>query len=770
MRRFTPLSLTLAVFIITQLFVARTAVAQQDRGMTSAPMTTQPLICTGQAEALDTGIPAHDANAVLAPSTLAKEQASVRDDWRIRDSLLLDTWIPPLGYAGVRFNSAMRMLETVRTVPSLRASARQAVAKSPAWLRAKLEYALAQLSGFQQENLAAVINDAPDPYVDEVCFAIAHSNPVFLQSQFCYAQLFRDNAELIYAHDKVLPYVEVVDYGTSADEDFYSTVRYWRVDADSNRVQVEVPRDIYYWYIVHPKLSDELSTYVDPTMQGNTVAVKAPPQGVFWRDYLFTVTEAVPDTTGVDFPVLRDLVSTCEVLWAERGDEPQAVRQITKWIRAVLDFDSGSERPHQPVRIYTLHMGRCGEHEDMTAAAARACLIPTRGISAYSSDHVWNEFWDEEWWQWEPVNNSHRNALVYSEGWGKKFGSVIARRSDGKFMPVTDRYQKKTCTLEIHAKDANDRPVDGAVVLLAVRSDQNIYIDTYGCTDQDGVARFIVGAERDYYARFDSPHGGSSPAQSNQVSGLMSNAEAGRDYSYTLRSNVSKRRFMQEGTISGMEDEVEDFVIEHHIDGGAQVVRWQQRFDDINTVDLCVFYSEEEGGTICRGYFDEENFQKVDLENPFMMKWGVPDQELGQLVTGQVDGLDFTGDLYYLFVNNTSAHNPAHIRTRFYLRASSLVDVDALPETRDFALVDCAPHPVTAQGAALTLFTPASASGTARIELYDLLGRLRHGTDAALHGGTQTLRWTPPALPQGHYLLRVTASGGATTQRMLLLK
>ncbi|MDT8323461.1 MAG: transglutaminase domain-containing protein [Bacteroidota bacterium] len=765
MKHFIPLSLSLAVFVIIQV-----SVAQQERGMTSAPLTTEALICTGQAESLETGMPAHDADAVLAPSAMMQGQVAGRDDWRIRDSLVIDTWIPPLGHAGVRFNSSTRMLEQVRSLPSLRSSAQRAVAKSPTWLRAKLEYTLSQLSGFPQENLAAVINDAPDPYVDEVCFAIAHSNPAFLQSQYCYAQLFRDNAELIYAHDKVLPYVEVVDYGTAADEDFYSTVRYWRVDADSNRVQVEVPRDIYYWYIVHPKITDELSSYVDPDMKGHTQAIKPPPQGIFWRDYIFTVTEPIPDTTGVDFPVLRDLVSSCEVLWAERGDEPQAVRQITKWIRDVLDFDSGSERPHQPVRIYKLHMGRCGEHEDLTAAAARACLIPTRGISAYSADHVWNEFWDEGWWQWEPVNNHHKRQLVYTENWGWNFGSVMARRSDGKFMPVTDRYQNKTCTLEIHAKDADDKPVDGAVVMLARRVDQNILIDTYGCTDQDGVARFIVGANNDYYARFDSPHGGSSPAQSNQVSGLMTDSEAGRDYSYSLRSNVSKRRYMQEGNIPGMEDAVDDFAIEHHIDGGGQVVRWQQRFDDINVVDPCVFFSGEQGGTLCHGYVDQDNFQKVDLQQHFAMKWGVADQELGVPVAGQVDGLDFTGDLYYLFVNNTSAHNPAHIRTRFYLRASSLVDVDVLPETHDFALLECAPHPVTTQGAALTLFTPAVARGSARIELFDMLGRRRHSTDAALHGGAQTLRWTPPALPQGHYLLRITASGGATAQRILLLK
>jgi transglutaminase-like putative cysteine protease len=69
-----------------------------------------------------------------------------------------------------------------------------------------------------------------------------------------------------------------------------------------------------------------------------------------------------------------------------------------------MSFTSNNERPHQPVRIITKHFGRCGEYADLTAAVARLALIPCTSIISISTDHTWNEFWDENWVAWEPVN------------------------------------------------------------------------------------------------------------------------------------------------------------------------------------------------------------------------------------------------------------------------------------------------------------------------------------------------------------------------------
>jgi len=52
-----------------------------------------------------------------------------------------------------------------------------------------------------------------------------------------------------------------------------------------------------------------------------------------------------------------------------------------------VEFTSNEERPHQPVRIYRKHVGRCGENGDLRVASARLALIPAASVASYSTDH-----------------------------------------------------------------------------------------------------------------------------------------------------------------------------------------------------------------------------------------------------------------------------------------------------------------------------------------------------------------------------------------------
>ena len=452
--------------------------------------------------------------------------------WTLTDTVYLDHYLPAGEHIGVRLNVPRTMLEVIspyfnpEDYPSenekggdvslddeliLTTEAQNAIRKAPKWIRPELECTLAQVDEEKQIELANVINNTEWPMIDEVAFAIAYSTPAFLNSSYCFPDLFRDNAQLIYDHDEILDYVEIVEYGTETDDDYYSTVKYWRIDTNGTKYQVEVPKEIYYFYIVHPKLSDEISAYVNPELHeytdlrpSHTNNIKSPPDGVFWRDYLFTHTEPDLDSeTEEDYPILKDMVEGCEVVWDDRDSNDMAVKKITNWVNAVMNFTSDVERPHQPVRIYDLHIGRCGEHEDITNAASRACLIPCRGISSYSTDHVWNEFWDEQWWQWEPVNNSHKNNMVYESGWGKKFGTVIARRSDGVMIPVTDTYSDHPCTITLQMLDNNKKPVDGAMIILYKRtSETTIAFDFISTTNNHGQCTFIVGAGIEYLRKY----------------------------------------------------------------------------------------------------------------------------------------------------------------------------------------------------------------------------------------------------------------------------
>ncbi len=734
------------------------------RGGTEALPAPATFISVGRAERVE---PADGHRLFLAPS---RDETSYREDWRATDSVTFDAYVPALGYTGVRFDRAGRRLEMVSSASSLTTAARAAVARSPRWLRVDLEHTLRFLPGMLQNNLAAVIDAAPEKMIDEVAFAIAHSSPAFLLSPYCYPQMFRDNAESIYAHDPLLPYVEIVDRGAPGDDDYYSTVRYWRVDKDSNRVQIEVPRDIYYWYIVHPKITDEISTYVDPEAKESTSAIKPPPQGKFWRDFLFTATDPVPDTTGVDYPILRDVVQQCEVLWADRGAEKGAVLEIGKWIRDVMVFGSETERPHQPVRIYDLHLGRCGEHGDITAAAARACLIPCREISSISTDHVWNEFWDEQWWQWEPVNNSQKNPLVYSEGWGKKFGTVMARRSDGVFHPVTDMYAKETCTLEIQAKDASGAPVDGAVVMIAMRVDQSIYIDTYGATGSDGIARFILGKGNDYFARFDSPNAGSVPAASNQVTALMTNAQPGEHYAYQLRSNVSKPQLRKDSDILPLTDDISDFGIALDATVVSQATRWNQPFDDIRAVEPSVFYCEEGTGVVDVSIIQKDEFAALRDKLPYRISDGMLNaQGTVNVANWDINGTD---DFYLLLINRSNANNPVRVSATARLYFSSLLDAATLtPAAGEFALTGCYPSPVTGGSAVLTFAVPSQSGTTLSMDLHDVLGRKQRTQSVALAGtGVQTALLDTRGLRPGCYLLRIQGGDGVRVERLIQIQ
>ncbi|MFH1052157.1 MAG: transglutaminase domain-containing protein, partial [bacterium] len=351
---------------------------------------------------------------------------SLDENWLLLDSINLHSYIQPNGNLGVKFYPLARHMDIVG-MSEPNSEVLKAINKSPEWIRVDLENTLSMLPEAKQLELADVINSAYHPYIDEIAFVIANTSPNFLVSGYCYRQLFSDNARLLYENDKQLNYVDIVDYGDTNAGDYYSTVKYWKINSAGEKVQIEVPRDIYYWYIVHTKLSDEIPTFIKPSyiecnpdQSNHTLNIQPPDRGgVFWRDFLFTHTEEKLDSPGEFYPVLKDSISNCEVLWDDTNQNKSAIKTITNWVNDVMDFTDKGERPHQPVRIYALHIGRCGEHEDITNATARTCLIPCRGISTLSTDHVWNEFWDEQWEQWEPVNNSHKNKMAYS---GRKYG------------------------------------------------------------------------------------------------------------------------------------------------------------------------------------------------------------------------------------------------------------------------------------------------------------------------------------------------------------
>jgi hypothetical protein len=387
---------------------------------------------------------------------------------------------------------------------------------------------------------AWALNDIEGRCVDELAFSIAHSAVEALRQSS--PELYMENARSIYKNDEYLDYVQVVDHPD------YSTTKY-TVNESGRLSTYELPRDIYYSYIVHPKITDDIPLYINPDEPSGSPNESAPPPvGKFWRDWLFFNADPAypPDPVNATVhypktmapPVLKDLLSGVTTLWnctrysspggfdnegvnnshtADYGDH--AIEKVSYWVMKTLPLneqDSGDgERPIQPVRIARGHNGNCGELGDLTVAAARACLIPAVQISMLAEDHVWIQFYERGWHQWDNYW-SDGGAVVddfmnYWIGWynpnlgGPRGGSgIVAWRGDDYTYEVTENYIPPVSQshVTVNVKDSAGYPVDGARVVMMshwmAESQQQQNMITYpfpaiwNFTDPSGSATFVL--------------------------------------------------------------------------------------------------------------------------------------------------------------------------------------------------------------------------------------------------------------------------------------
>ncbi|MCK5561991.1 MAG: transglutaminase domain-containing protein, partial [Thermoplasmata archaeon] len=311
----------------------------------------------------------------------------------------------------------------------LPAAAQNAVLKVPDWLKQNLTRKFIDIGTTYATTYADLINNPGDnKYIDEIAFTIAYTSAELLTGSEVFPDLFRQNAEILYSNDQYIDFADIIEYSD------YSTVKY-KLNESGTINFYELPKEIYYWYVVHPKISDDTPMYIDPN-NGNRAS---PPTGKFWRDYLFNHNDSAypPDTNtstvlfpkNATPPLLKELLSGVNTLWNNTpyqapsgynntGENNQrnfsfgdhAIEKISNWVCKTLPLNVEEEgkringdpdRSVQPVRIADNHYGNCGELSDLTVAAARTALIPARAISDRGEDHVWQEFWDREWHHWD---------------------------------------------------------------------------------------------------------------------------------------------------------------------------------------------------------------------------------------------------------------------------------------------------------------------------------------------------------------------------------
>lgn len=156
----------------------------------------------------------------------------------------------------------------------------------PEWLKADLRDSLSRIPATQHSRVAEIILGVEDPrIIDEVAFVFAHMGPEMIDYAFSrgFLQVVVENAEWLYSLDEQLDYVQIIDVGSDTSEDgYYSTASYTIIDEEGSETEYTLPREIYYWYIVHPILDcQEQLRKVEPTRGFPSTS------GFFWREFYY---------------------------------------------------------------------------------------------------------------------------------------------------------------------------------------------------------------------------------------------------------------------------------------------------------------------------------------------------------------------------------------------------------------------------------------------------------------------------------------------------
>ncbi|MCK4328583.1 T9SS type A sorting domain-containing protein [candidate division WOR-3 bacterium] len=682
-------------------------------------------------------------------------------EWVILDSIEFRGIIPAGEKCLIEVNSFLDITPPIEIYDA----AWEAIEAVPDWLKLPLTDKFSRMEDNLQRDYSWLIVSSDEIYRDEIAFCVAYIDPVILSHYVTNLDFFIENVQRIYEYDTLLDYVELVEYPD------YTTARYKISDHGSDTTDVEIPYERYYWDIVHPIISDEAPLYINP----GTGSEAEPPLGRFWREYIFEYPDTAERTVwnwsdpptdtiyaGFVSPILRDELNGVGVLWDGRTDiiDGSAIGVITQWIQDIMVFNSGFgfARPIQPVRIYHIHVGRCGEHADITAAAGRACLIPTNSPLSMCNDHTWNEWYDTQWRGWEPVNG-FINSTYHYEGWGWNIVLPFNFSGDGYIWDVTERYSD-ICTLTVGVNDLYGNPVDGAMVTLAStpNSGSGLYYAGWHYTGSDGTCQFIIGDNKPYYARIDASIG--YYPDSGYVTEVITNSVTGQHYfwSYNLSGSMPYLTINPD-TLPDEPDSIYKVELEFLVDN--EIKRGKTRFE--NELDIQQEFARLiEPGNIDFFICDSSNysiyFQGQSPFNAFCIGEDV--------ISGNISFILPEEGKWYAVLSNEDELKVGEIvslQSRLYINESYGVEVERYPLT--FSL---SPNP-TRSSVDINLTLPKSENIS--INIYDLSGRyVIKIIKGQLSKGYHNIKFDGRDLPGGIYFVRLTAGRDDITKKVVVIR
>ena len=482
----------------------------------------------------------------------------------------------------------------------------RAIGIVPNWLKEDLADNLSRLEPSLQDRYAGLILNCPDRrYLDEIAFSIAHISSEVLCNPSFDPSLIVENAKEIYEADKILEYVELIE------KEGYTTAKY-KLKVDGKPIEYELPRDYYYWFVVHPQFFLEIPRRI---------------KGYFWREFLNKAEEG--------YPRLRDLLKGVEFLWNKRqlgiprsqlenNEEilSYALSRIGLWVMKQLPNGVPSRRRSlQPIEVLDGHRGSCTENQTVLAAALRSALIPSAYARNFSEDHEWVEFFILD--NWHPIQTDMGGAsleidlpagISYDKDYGasKELSSVSLVRGDGY---IIERIASHSKTIEVRLRvvDRKGKPIDDALISVFTpfypnTSGECNSLATFSYTDIKGECRLILGQNRDYLII--------AEAQGEKSEGFsIKKGEEGRIYERILVLPIEKASLKECVSPLAQKKKSSTLSISFRIEN---IIYGENILWDFRGAEVRPFFSQRsEGGEAIMFLCDKENYEKFKKGEKF---------------------------------------------------------------------------------------------------------------------------------------------------------
>ncbi|MBN1449022.1 MAG: hypothetical protein JXA28_13915 [Bacteroidetes bacterium] len=753
---------------------------------TSAAAQQYPLIIRGDGDLPSSVLSLTEVHPLPLPTVMPPLMSQARDHWLMRrmdGNVLAARDEADILFEGetlvLRIDPAGKRIERVGATPELSGEAQQALEEVPDWLRPQLLLKLRLLAARgADDDFARLITTAEERIKDEVAFTIACSSMQTLtESRFGLDRgMLVRNAAFIYQIADSLQYVRLVESGSYAARNYYTTTEYRIYDpVAQDTVWKQIPRDVYYWYIVHPKMDQE-GVYVADNNNDNSGQRT---YGYSWREFIWNNPDPAHDYQPVNIttskgtvtsiPRFGELMKQPRVLWDRRetyltfnrdfGPGQTALDMLGNWASRAVPVDVRLPRAFQPNQILMKHNGNCNEDAFLVAGACRTALIPIVYLGCHAEDHVFGSVWDEGWHHYEFFRGGLSESgnqfygitnMLPGGSYGWDISMVEATRPDGYPFNMTAGYAD-TCTFRLTITDTLGNPMEGTMVQLYA---PNIYGQGYRpCmhfyTNSSGVVEFGAGAGKRYLVNLHHPVYGWSPEDSTRAYFLtQANSAKGALYnvnvSYPHVRRTSNAPSVQPPAVPGP---YSVFLTSR----GSQIVTGV----NIRDSQRSRFHRWEAqgGGMIEALLLDAVNYDAWSRGAPFTALAYSPTLEMGAWATPVSD----TEERWLVLRNRAEANILEHADLRIELYDAVVTHMEPVPEPVAIH-VDIHPHPVTAS----CVFR--SDIPLQRVEIVDVLGNRISELSAPW-------RWQPaPSLEAGMYFARIHTSTGMQVRKLLLVR